>query len=241
VQSATKWIGGHGTSIGGVIVDGGKFPWNNGRFPVFTTPSRGYHGLVFWDVFGGEKSVVGANVAFVIRARVEGLRDFGPAPSPFNAWLFTQGLETLPLRVDRHVLNTQALAEWLLTRPEIEAVSHLGLPTHAYHNVAKKYFNKRGFGCVFSFTLKSGYEGAKTFLNSLKLASNLANVGDAKTLVIHPASTTHQQLTAEEQKSAGVEPAGIRVSVGLEHIDDIKEDFILGFKAIGATPSKANL
>lgn len=238
VESATKWIGGHGTSIGGVIVDGGSFPWNNGKFPVFTEPSPGYHGLVFWDVFGGPKSVVGANVAFIIRARVEGMRDFGPAPSPFNSWLFVQGLETLPLRVDRHVQNAIALAQWLEARPDVVSVSYPGLASHPYHERAKKYL-KRGFGSVLSFSVKGDYEQAKKFINSLKLASHLANVGDAKTLVIHPASTTHQQLSSEEQLSAGVKATDIRVSVGIEHIEDIKDDFIQAFKAATASASSS--
>lgn len=223
VHSATKWIGGHGTAIGGVIVDAGTFPWNNGRFPSFTEPSPGYHGLNFWEVFG-TGGVVGANVAFIIRARVEGLRDHGPCQSPFNSFLLLQGLETLSLRVQRTVDNALALAKWLQTHPAVEWVNYAGLETHPYHESAKKYL-QNGFGGVLSFGVKGGLEAGKAFINSVKLASHLANVGDAKTLVIHPASTTHQQLSADEQTAAGVTPELIRVSVGIEHLEDIKADF----------------
>ncbi|WP_242345803.1 O-acetylhomoserine aminocarboxypropyltransferase/cysteine synthase family protein [Anaeromyxobacter terrae] len=229
VESATKWIGGHGTSIGGVIVDSGKFDWAaSGKFPVFTEPSPGYHGLVFNDVFG-PKGPFG-NIQFIIRARVEGLRDLGPALSPFNAFLLLQGLETLSLRVQRQVDNTLALAQWLETHPSVAWVNYTGLEKHPHHQRARKYL-RNGFGGVFTFGIKGGYEAGKTFINSVKLASHLANVGDAKTLVIHPASTTHQQLSEEEQKSAGVTPDQIRVSSGIEHIDDIKEDFEAAFAA----------
>ncbi|MBD2498275.1 O-acetylhomoserine aminocarboxypropyltransferase/cysteine synthase family protein [Nostoc sp. FACHB-280] len=230
VESATKWIGGHGTSIGGVIVDSGKFDWGNGRFPIFTEPSPGYHGLNFQEVFG-----VGSpfgNIAFIIRARVEGLRDFGPSLSPFNAFLLLQGLETLSLRVDRHVSNALELAQWLEQQPQVAWVNYPGLPHHPYHERAKKYL-KHGFGGVLNFGIKGGLEAGKTFINHVKLASHLANVGDAKTLVIHPASTTHQQLSDTEQVSAGVTPDLVRVSVGIEHIDDIKEDFEQAFQKIG--------
>ncbi len=223
VESATKWIGGHGTSIGGVIVDSGKFDWAaSGRFPLFTEPSPGYHGLVFNDVFG-PKGPFG-NIQFIIRARVEGLRDLGPAISPFNAFLLLQGLETLSLRVQRHVDNALALAKWLEQHPQVSWVSYPGLESHPYHQRARKYL-RHGFGGVLCFGIKGGFEAGKKFIDSVKLSSHLANVGDAKTLVIHPASTTHQQLSAEEQKSAGVTPEQIRVSVGIEHIDDIVEDF----------------
>ncbi|MBD2488330.1 O-acetylhomoserine aminocarboxypropyltransferase/cysteine synthase family protein [Aulosira sp. FACHB-615] len=230
VESATKWIGGHGTSIGGVIVDSGKFDWGNGRFPIFTEPSPGYHGLNFQEVFG-----VGSpfgNIAFIIRARVEGLRDFGPSLSPFNAFLLLQGLETLSLRVDRHISNALELAQWLEQQPQVAWVNYPGLPHHPYHERAKKYL-RHGFGGVLNFGIKGGLEAGKTFINHVKLASHLANVGDAKTLVIHPASTTHQQLSATEQVSAGVTPDLVRVSVGIEHIDDIKEDFEQAFQKIG--------
>lgn len=230
VQSATKWIGGHGTSIGGVIVDSGKFDWRNGKFPIFTQPAPGYHGLVFTDVFNPESDF--GNIAFAIRARVEGLRDLGAALSPFNAFLFLQGLETLSLRVQRHVDNALELARWLEQHPKVAWVSYPGLESHPYHANAKKYL-KNGFGGVLSFGIVGGHETGKRFIDHTVLASHLANVGDAKTLVIHPASTTHQQLSAEEQTSSGVTPDLIRVSVGIEHIDDIKEDFDRALNAVG--------
>jgi O-acetylhomoserine/O-acetylserine sulfhydrylase len=229
VESATKWIGGHGTSIGGVIVDSGKFDWGNGKFPQFTEPAPGYHGLNFYEVFGPSGSF--GNMAFIIRARVEGLRDFGPALSPFNAFLLLQGLETLSLRVDRHVSNALALANWLKEQPQVQWVDYPGLLEHPYHERAKKYL-KHGFGGVLAFGIRGGFEAGRNFINRVKLASHLANVGDAKTLVIHPASTTHQQLNEEEQRSAGVTPELIRVSVGLEHIDDIIEDFQQTFQSL---------
>ncbi len=221
--SATKWIGGHGTSIGGVVVDSGKFDWGNGNFPIFTEPSPGYHGLKFNDVFG--KGSQFGNIAFIIRARVEGLRDLGPALSPFNAFLFLQGLETLSLRIERHGQNALKLAKWLEGNPNVEWVWYPGLESHPYHEKAKKYLRNGLFGSILSFGIKGGIEAGKTFINNVKLASLLANVGDAKTLVIHPASTTHQQLSDAEQKEAGVLPEQVRVSVGLEHIDDIILDF----------------
>lgn len=223
VSSATKWIGGHGTSIGGVIIDSGKFNWGNGKFPLFTNPSPSYHGLNFWETFG-DKSPFG-NIAFIIRARVEQLRDVGPALSPFNSFLFLQGLETLSLRVERHCQNTLELARWLSNHPKVEKVTYPGLETHPDHETAKKYFRKNLFGGILTFEVKGGFEAGKKFINNVKLASLLANVGDAKTLVIHPASTTHSQLSEEEQITAGVSSGLIRVSVGIEHIDDIKEDF----------------
>ena len=229
VASATKWIGGHGTSIGGVIVDGGNFNWGNGKFPQFSEPSEGYHGLNFWEIFG-EGSPFG-NIAFIIRARVEGLRDLGPALSPFNSFLFIQGLETLSLRAERTVKNALALAEWLEKQDEVESVNYPGLKSSPYHELAQKYL-KKGYGGVLTFTLKEGKEAASKLVESLKLVSHLANVGDAKTLIIHPASTTHQQLTEEEQISAGVLPSQLRVSVGIEHIDDIIADFEQAFNAI---------
>jgi O-acetylhomoserine (thiol)-lyase len=229
VESATKWIGGHGTSLGGVIVDSGKFDWAaSGKFPLFTDPSPGYHGLVFNDVFG-PKGPFG-NIQFIIRARVEGLRDLGPAISPFNAFLLLQGIETLSLRVQRHVDNALALARWLKGHPQVSWVNYTGLEEHPYHARARKYL-RHGFGGVFTFGIKGGFEAGKKFINGVKLASHLANVGDAKTLVIHPSSTTHQQLTDAEQRSSGVTPDQIRVSAGIEHIDDIKEDFEEAFAA----------
>ncbi|MBN3960188.1 O-acetylhomoserine aminocarboxypropyltransferase/cysteine synthase family protein [Nostoc sp. NMS8] len=229
VESATKWIGGHGTSIGGVIVDSGKFDWGNGKFPLFTEPAPGYHGLNFQEVFGPNGSF--GNIAFIIRARVEGLRDFGPSLSPFNAFLLLQGLETLSLRVDRHVSNALELAQWLEQQEQVSWVNYPGLANHPYHERAKKYL-RHGFGGVLNFGIKGGLEAGKTFINHVKLASHLANVGDAKTLVIHPASTTHQQLSDDEQLSAGVTPDLVRVSVGIEHIDDIKEDFQQAFRQV---------
>ncbi|HEV2333019.1 MAG TPA: O-acetylhomoserine aminocarboxypropyltransferase/cysteine synthase, partial [Gammaproteobacteria bacterium] len=207
VASATKWIGGHGTSIGGVIVDAGKFDWGNGRFPLFTEPSPGYHGLKFWDVFG-PKGPFG-NIAFIIRARVEGLRDIGASLSPFNAFLLLQGLETLSLRVQRHVDNALALARWLQKRPEVAWVNYPGLPEHPQHALATRYL-RNGYGAVLSFGVRGGEAAGRGFIDSVKLASHLATVGDAKTLVIHPQSTTHQQLTEKEQRSAGVTPDLVR-------------------------------
>jgi O-acetylhomoserine (thiol)-lyase len=198
VHSATKFIGGHGTSIGGVIVDGGTFDWGNGRFPAFTEPAPGYHGLNFWEVFGPSGPF--GNIAFAIRARVEGLRDLGPALSPFNSFLFLQGLETLSLRVQRHVDNALALAQWLEAHPAVEWVSYPGLASHPYHERARRYLTN-GFGGVLAFGIRGGLEAGRRFIDAVKLASHLANVGDAKTLVIHPASTTHQQLSAAEQRA----------------------------------------
>jgi len=231
VESATKWIGGHGTSIGGVIVDGGNYNWGNGKFPQFSEPSEGYHGLVFSDVFG-----IGGpfgNIQFIIRARVEGLRDLGPALSPFNSFLLLQGLETLSLRVQRHVDNALELATWLENQPLVEEVQYPGLASSKYNNLAKKYLSN-GFGAVLSFELKGSKENATQVIDNLKLVSHLANVGDAKTLIIQPSATTHQQLSEAEQLAAGVKPNALRVSVGIEHIDDIKADFEQAFAAINA-------
>jgi len=222
VASATKWIGGHGNTIGGVIVDAGTFPWNNGRFPTFTEPSPGYHGLKFWDVFG-PSGPFGANLAFIIRARVESLRDVGACQNPFGSFLLLQGIETLSLRLQRHVDNALALARWLENRAEVSWVSYPGLESHPYHANAKKYL-KHGYGGVLGFGIKGGRDSGKKFIDSLQLASHLANVGDSRTLVIHPASTTHQQLSEEEQQSSGTKPELIRISVGIEHIDDIIAD-----------------
>jgi O-acetylhomoserine/O-acetylserine sulfhydrylase len=221
VESATKWIGGHGTSLGGVIVDAGNFNWANGKFPQFTEPSEGYHGLKFWDTFGPSGPF--GNIAFITRARVEGLRDFGSSMSPFNAFLLLQGLETLSLRVQRHAENTFEIAQWLNSHPKVKNVDYPGLPSSPYHLLAKKYL-KNGYGGVLAFTLKGGKKAADELVNQVKLISHLANVGDAKTLIIHPASTTHDQLSEEEQKSSGVIPGSLRLSVGIEHVDDIKGD-----------------
>jgi O-acetylhomoserine (thiol)-lyase len=230
VESATKWIGGHGTTIGGVIVDGGKFPWDNGRFPTFTTPSPGYHGLNFWETFG-PNGVLGVNVAFIIRARVEGLRDLGPSQNPFGSFLLLQGLETLSLRVERACENALELAQWLRSRDEVAWISYPGLVDHPSHDRAARYL-ANGFGSVLAFGVNGGLEAGQAFVNSVKLASHVANVGDAKTLVIHPASTTHQQLSDDEQRTSGVTPDLVRVSVGIEHIDDIKADFAQALAAV---------
>jgi len=229
VQSATKWIGGHGTSIGGVIVDGGNYNWGNGKFSQFSEPAEGYHGLNFSEVFGVDGPF--GNIQFIIRARVEGLRDFGPAISPFNSFLLLQGLETLSLRVQRHVDNALALATWLENHPAVARVNYPGLTSSPYHQRGKKFL-KNGFGAVLSFELNGDKEQATAFVDALKLVSHLANVGDAKTLIIQPSATTHQQLSAEEQVAAGVLPNQLRVSVGIEHIDDIKADFEQAFAAI---------
>jgi len=221
--SATKWIGGHGTSIGGIIIDSGRFNWGNGNFPGFTEPSPGYHGLNFWETFGAASPF--GNIAFILRARVEGLRDFGPALSPFNAFLLLQGIETLSLRVERHCQNGLTLARWLSQHPKVAWVLYPGLESHPYHVNAKKYLRPGMFGSILAFGIKGGLAAGKRFVNQVSLASLLANVGDAKTLVIHPASTTHQQLSEKEQIDSGVSPDMIRVSVGIEHIDDIMADF----------------
>jgi len=223
VQSATKWIGGHGTSIGGVIVDGGNYNWGNGKFPQFSEPSEGYHGLKFWDVFGEGNPLGLPNVAFGIRARVEGLRDFGPALSPFNSFLLIQGLETLSLRVQRTVDNALEVAQWLEKHDEVVWVNYPGLESSPEHDLAKKYLNN-GFGGVLSFKVKGGKEQADKLVDNVKLISHLANVGDAKTLIIHPSSTTHDQLSPEAQKASGVEPGLLRLSVGIEHVKDILND-----------------
>lgn len=229
VESATKWIGGHGTTIGGVVVDAGTYNWSNGKFPQFSEPSEGYHGLVFGDVFG-----VGSpfgNIAYAIRLRVEGLRDYGSSQSPFNSFLLIQGLETLSLRVERTVENALKVAQWLESHPKVESVNYPGLKSNRYHELAKKYL-KNGFGGVLTFRLKDGKAAASKFADGLELVSHLANVGDAKSLIIHPASTTHQQLSDEAQQKAGIWPNQLRLSVGIEHIDDIKADLEQAFSKI---------
>jgi O-acetylhomoserine/O-acetylserine sulfhydrylase len=230
VESATKWIGGHGTSIGGMIVDAGNFNWGNGKFPQFTEPSEGYHGLKFWEAFGADSPF--GNIAFIIKARVDGLRDLGPSQSPFNSFLFLQGLETLSLRMDRHVENTLALARWLEAHPEVEQVSYPGLESSPHYERAKKYL-PRGAGGVLSFTLRGDKEKAIRLVDNLELVSHVANVGDVRTLIIQPAATTHQQLPPEAQLAAGVTPTLLRVSVGLEHIGDIIADFEQAIKNAG--------
>ena len=222
VHSLTKFMGGHGTSIGGIIVDSGKFPWNNGNFPAFTSPSPAYHGMNFWDAFSA--------ITFIIKARVEGLRDIGPCVSPFNSFLFLQGIETLGMRMDRHLQNSLQVAKFLEEHPQVSWVKYASLPSSPYYKLAQKYTPK-GAGAVFSFGVKSGYDGGKKFINSLKMFSHLANVGDTRSLVIHPASTTHQQLGAAEQAAAGATPDLVRISVGLEDVEDIIWDLDQALKA----------
>jgi O-acetylhomoserine (thiol)-lyase len=215
VHSATKFIGGHGTTMGGVIVESGKFPWDNGNFPQMTEPSQGYHGVRFYETFG--------DFGFTMRARFETLRTLGPALSPLNAWLLLQGLETLHVRMERHVANAQAVAEFLAAHPRVAWVNHAGLADNPYHALARKYLPK-GAGSIFTFGIKGGQRAGEKFIESVQFLSHLANVGDAKTLVIHPASTTHRQLSEEQQIEAGVSPDMIRLSVGLETLDDILWD-----------------
>jgi O-acetylhomoserine (thiol)-lyase len=221
VTSATKYVGGHGTSIGGVIVDSGKFKWNNGKFPEFTEPDPSYHGLVYWDALSNVPGM--GNVAFILKVRVTLLRDIGAALSPFNSFLFLQGLETLPLRQKQHSANALEIAKWLKTHPLVKWVTYSGLPDDPSHKVASKYL-KHGFGGLVGFGVKGGLEAGKKFINSVKLLSHLANIGDAKSLVIHPASTTHSQLTAAELEETGATPDYVRLSVGLEDVEDIKAD-----------------
>ncbi len=221
VNSATKYIGGHGTSIGGVIVDSGNFKWNNGKFPEFTEPDPSYHGLVYWDALSNVPGL--GNVAFILKVRVTLLRDIGAALSPFNSFQFIQGLETLPLRQQRHSQNALEIARYLQQHPRVSWVVYPGLESDPSHLLAKKYL-KKGFGGLVGFGIQGGLEAGKKFINSVKLLSHLANIGDAKSLVIHPASTTHQQLTPEEQKETGVTPDYVRLSIGLEDVEDIKAD-----------------
>ena len=229
VESATKWIGGHGTSIGGVITDAGNFDWNNGNFPVFTEPAEGYHGKIFGEIFS--KDSPSGNIAFIVKARVEGLRDLGPAISPFNSFLLLQGLETLSLRMERIIQNTIALAGWLKAQPAVENVNYPGLAGNPYNKLAEKYLPK-GAGGVLSFVLKAEKEKAVRLVEHLRLVSHLANVGDAKTLIIQPSATTHSQLSKEEQLAVGIDPGLFRVSVGIEHIDDIIYDFEQAFDKV---------
>ncbi len=222
VHSATKFIGGHGTCIGGVIVDGGTFPWDNGTFPEMVEPSPGYHGMRYWETFG--------NFTFILKARVEMMRDLGACMSPFNAFLFLQGLETLSMRMERHAANGKAVAEWLAKHPRVSWVSYAGLASSRYHDRAKRYL-PRGAGSIFTFGIKGGRAAGRRFIEAVKLHSHLANVGDAKSLVIHPASTTHQQMTDEEQIAAGIGPDMVRISVGLENLEDILWDLDQALKA----------
>ncbi len=222
IHSATKFIGGHGTSIGGIVVDSGKFDWGNGNFPNFTEPDSSYHGLKYWEVFGNYPGL--GNVAFIIKLRLQLLRDLGPALSPFNAFLFLQGLETLHLRMERHSVNALKVAEFLSKHPNVSWVNYPGLSSHPTHKLAKKYHHRGLYGAILGFGIKGGMEAGKKFIDGLKLFSLLANIGDAKSLVIHPASTTHQQLTPEERVATGVTDDFVRLSVGLENVDDIMED-----------------
>ena len=228
IHSTTKFIGGHGTSIGGIIVDSGTFNWGNGNFPQFTEPDPSYNGVKFWEVFGDFPGL--GNVAFIIKARVQLLRDLGPAMSPFNAFLFLQGVETLPLRMERHSTNAMAVARFLSIHSNVTWVNYPGLPDHPQHALAKRYHHRGLYGAILGFGIKGGMEAGKKFIDNLKLLSHLANIGDAKSLVIHPASTTHQQLNSEERLDTGVTDDFVRLSVGLEHIDDILEDLDQAFR-----------
>lgn len=230
VHSLTKFMGGHGTSIGGIIVDSGKFPWEKGAYPMINDPAPAYHGMKFRETFGP--------IAYIIKCRVDGLRDLGPCVSPFNSFLFLQGIETLGMRMDRHVANSLAAAQFLEKHPMVTWVRYPSLPSSPYYALAQKYLPK-GAGAVFSFGIKGGYEAGRRFIDSLQMFSHLANVGDARSLVIHPASTTHQQLTAEQQIAAGVDPEMVRISVGLEDIDDILWDLDQALAASQAKSAKA--
>ena len=224
VHSATKYIGGHGTSIGGVIVDGGTFDFGNGNFPNFTEPDPSYHGLAYWPALGPG--------AFIIKARVQILRDIGAATTPFNSFMFLQGLETLSLRMERHFENAQKVAEYLVGKDAVESVSYAGLPDSPWHERATELFDGKGYGAIPAFVLKGGLDAGQKFVEALELHSHVANIGDVRSLVIHPASTTHSQLTPEEQAATGVHPGLVRLSVGIEHIDDIIEDLEKGFAAV---------
>jgi O-acetylhomoserine (thiol)-lyase len=230
VYSLTKFIGGHGTSIGGAIVDSGKFNWANGKFPEITEPDPSYHGVSYWDAFGLHEKAVVPGIAYIIKARVQLLRDLGPTLSPFNSFLFLQGLETLPLRVREHSRNALAVAKWLESHPAVAWVNYPGLPSHPDHENAKKYL-KEGYGAIIGFGIKGGRDAGAKLIDSVKLFSHLANIGDAKSLIIHPASTTHQQLTPEEQVSTGVSDDFVRLSIGLENVKDIIADLDQALKA----------
>jgi O-acetylhomoserine (thiol)-lyase len=223
MYSMTKFIGGHGTSIGGALVDGGRFNWDNGKFPELVEPDPSYHGVSYWQAFGNHDKAVVPGVAYILKARVQLLRDLGPCLSPFNAFLFLQGLETMPLRVRQHARNAQAVAEWLEKHPAVTWVNYPGLPSHKDHKRAGKYL-PNGAGAIIGFGIKGGRAAGGKLINSVKLVSHLANIGDAKTLIIHPATTTHQQLTAQEQLSTGVTDDYVRLSVGLEDVNDIIAD-----------------
>ena len=222
IYSCTKWVGGHGTSIGGIIIDGGKFDWSSGRFPEFTEPDPSYHGVVYWEALG--------NVSYAVKARVQGMRNMGPCPSPANQFLLIQGLETLSLRMEKHCRNAEKLAEALRKHPLVEWVSYLGLEDHPSHEIAAKYL-KGGFGSVFGLGVKGGVKAACKFIDSVKVAKHMANVGDARTLVINPWTTTHQQVPDDAKVAVGINPEFIRVSVGIEDIEDIIADFDQALKA----------
>ncbi|GAA5532108.1 O-acetylhomoserine aminocarboxypropyltransferase/cysteine synthase [Deinococcus aluminii] len=224
LHSASKWIGGHGNGIGGLLVDGGTFDWGNGRYPLFTEPSPSYHGLNFWEAFGTGNALGLPNIAFITRARTEGLRDLGPTLAPQQAWQFLQGVETLSLRCERQAQNALSLASWLSVHPDVSRVTYPGLSNHPHYDRAQTYL-PRGAGAVLTFELRGGRAAGEAFLRSVQLAEHVANVGDTRTLVIHPASTTHSQLNEAAQAAAGVTPGLVRVSLGIEHIDDIREDF----------------
>ena len=223
VHSATKHIGGHGTSIGGIVVDGGNFNWGNGKFPGFTEPDMSYHGLPHWEAFKAFPPAGGANIAFIMKMRLQFLRDVGSCLSPFNAFLLIQGLETLHLRMERHCANAMKVAQYLEAHPKVKWVNYPGLKSSKYHDLAKKYLTN-GFGALVGFGVKSGHEGGSKFINALQLHSHVANIGDARSLAIHPASTTHSQLSAEERAAAGVTDDYVRLSVGIEDIEDIIAD-----------------
>jgi len=231
IHSATKFIGGHGTAIAGVIVDGGNFDWSSGRFPQFTEPDPSYHGLKFWETFRDFPGL--GNITFCMKARLQLLRDLGPAQSPFNAFLLLQGLETLPLRMQRHSENALAVARWLESHPQVSWVTYPGLESHPQHALAKKY-HRGGYGAMIGFGIKGGAEAGRRLIDNVRLFSHLANVGDAKSLIIHPASTTHQQLSEEEQRAAGITPDFVRLSIGIEHIDDIIADLDQALQASAA-------
>ena len=226
-HSATKWIGGHGNGIGGVLIDGGNYNWGNGNYPLISDPSPSYHGLNFWEKFGDDGGA--HNCAFIMRARAEGLRDWGTCLNPFQSFLFLQGLETLSIRMDRIVQNSMEMAQWLEKHPKVDQVNYLGLPHHPSHQIAKKYF-KKGFGGVLSFRIKGGDDTISTLLERLQIIGHMANLGDAKTLIVHPASTTHSQLSSAEQEACGIAPNLLRLSVGIEHIDDLKSDIAEALK-----------
>lgn len=234
VHSLTKFIGGHGTSIGGVVIDGGNFDWSNGRFPAFTTPDPSYHGLVYHDAFSSFEPLGGANVAYILKMRLQLMRDTGNCSSPFNSWMHLQGLETLHLRMERHCENALRVAEHLSGHPDVSWVNYPGLKDHPWHAAAARYLNGR-FGALIGFGVKGGLEAGRAFIENLKLFSHLANIGDAKSLALHPATTTHSQLTPDEQTASGVTPDYVRLSVGIEDCDDILSDLD---QALAATRAK---